>query len=161
MEDRCLPKQYSEKKRKKRRASFHLDTDWSVVMKCIFPYNKSLLTWCTNNSYFKILEPLKKRWKGVGKNPELILPGFGFYYFCLQNFPPKHQHGDMQKKLKQQKLKQLTYQAVCLRWVCNSMTQTSVSATNSWLKSRHILVPGDWLEACVEWIIEENQVDFL
>eukprot|EP00105_Crassostrea_gigas_P014938 XP_011431787.2 PREDICTED: recQ-mediated genome instability protein 1-like [Crassostrea gigas] len=37
------------------------------------------------------------------------------------------------------------------------MTQTSVSATNSWLKSRHILVPGDWLEACVEWIIEENQ----
>lgn len=37
------------------------------------------------------------------------------------------------------------------------MTQTSVSATNAWLKSRHILVPGDWLEACVEWIIEENQ----
>lgn len=37
------------------------------------------------------------------------------------------------------------------------MTLTSVPATNSWLKSRHILVPGDWLEACVEWITEENQ----
>lgn len=37
------------------------------------------------------------------------------------------------------------------------MTLTSVSATNSWLKSRHIIVPGDWLEACVEWITEENQ----
>lgn len=37
------------------------------------------------------------------------------------------------------------------------MTLTSVSATNTWLKSRHILVPGDWLEACIEWITEENQ----
>ncbi|XP_062591126.1 recQ-mediated genome instability protein 1-like, partial [Saccostrea cucullata] len=37
------------------------------------------------------------------------------------------------------------------------MIPSSVPAANAWLRSRHINVPGDWLEACVEWITEENQ----
>ncbi|XP_062592864.1 recQ-mediated genome instability protein 1-like [Saccostrea cucullata] len=37
------------------------------------------------------------------------------------------------------------------------MIPSSVPAANAWLKSRHIHVPGDWLEACVDWITEENQ----
>lgn len=38
------------------------------------------------------------------------------------------------------------------------MTLSSVPAAGEWLKSRNILVPEDWLEACVDWITEENQV---
>lgn len=72
-----------KKKRERSVVFFYLDMDWLVVMKCIFLYNKLFLIWCMNNSYFKILELLKKRWKGVGKNLEFILFGFGFYYFCL------------------------------------------------------------------------------
>ena len=30
--------------------------------------------------------------------------------------------------------------------------------TKEWLSSNHITVPDDWLQACVEWIQEENQV---
>ncbi|XP_078337038.1 uncharacterized protein LOC111101260, partial [Crassostrea virginica] len=37
------------------------------------------------------------------------------------------------------------------------MTLSSVPAAGAWLKSRNILVPEDWLEACVDWITEENQ----
>lgn len=32
-----------------------------------------------------------------------------------------------------------------------------ISAAATWLKSKFINVPNDWLEACVEWIGEENQ----
>ena len=38
------------------------------------------------------------------------------------------------------------------------MTLSSVPAAGAWLKSRNILVPEDWLDACVDWITEENQV---
>lgn len=40
------------------------------------------------------------------------------------------------------------------------MTLSTVTVANTWLKSRHIGVPKDWLEACVDWITEENQVIF-
>ncbi|XP_060085576.1 recQ-mediated genome instability protein 1-like isoform X2 [Ylistrum balloti] len=37
------------------------------------------------------------------------------------------------------------------------MTGAMIGQTRSWLRARSVLVPDDWLEACVEWIKEENQ----
>ncbi|XP_069123332.1 recQ-mediated genome instability protein 1-like [Argopecten irradians] len=37
------------------------------------------------------------------------------------------------------------------------MTGAIIGQTRAWLRSRSVLVPDDWLEACVEWIKEENQ----
>ncbi|OWF53628.1 recQ-mediated genome instability protein 1-like [Mizuhopecten yessoensis] len=37
------------------------------------------------------------------------------------------------------------------------MTGAMIGQTRSWLRAKSVLVPEDWLEACVEWIKEENQ----
>jgi hypothetical protein len=35
---------------------------------------------------------------------------------------------------------------------------TFVTGAERWLKSKHINAPNDWLEACIEWIKDENEV---
>ncbi|XP_033738041.1 recQ-mediated genome instability protein 1-like [Pecten maximus] len=37
------------------------------------------------------------------------------------------------------------------------MTGAMICQTRSWLRAKSVLVPDDWLDACVEWITEENQ----
>ena len=33
-----------------------------------------------------------------------------------------------------------------------------INKTKTWLLDNNILVPDDWVSACIEWIQEENQV---
>ena len=34
-----------------------------------------------------------------------------------------------------------------------------LDSVRAWLEKLCIKVPGDWIEACLEWIQEENQVN--
>jgi len=38
------------------------------------------------------------------------------------------------------------------------MAQESLRVNRWLLDSKHISVPDDWLEACIEWVLSENEV---
>lgn len=39
-----------------------------------------------------------------------------------------------------------------------TMPSTEVGSVQSWLTRKHILPSEEWVEACVDWIHEENNV---